>query len=112
MTKREFFEAVISANISEELTTEAQNYIAKLDSANEKRKGKTSKAAAENAIVRQTILEALTHEPILGTELAEEVGLSTNRVIGLMRQAVRDGSVTATKVKVTGKGERIAYALS
>lgn len=112
MTKREFFEAVISANINEELTAEAQSYIAKLDSANEKRKGKTSKAAAENAVVRQTILEALTHEPILGAELAEKVGLSTNRVVGLMRQAVADGSVTATKVKVTGKGKRTAYALA
>lgn len=112
MTKREFFEAVINANINEELTAEARNYISKMDSANEKKRGKTSKAAAENAVVRKTVFEALTTEPILATELAEKVGLSTNKVIGLMRQLVTDGAVTATKVKVKGKGERTAYALS
>lgn len=112
MTKREFFEAVINANINKELTAEARNYISKMDSANEKKRGKTSKAAAENAVVRKTVFEALTTEPILATELAEKVGLSTNKVVGLMRQLVTDGAVTATKVKVTGKGERTAYALS
>lgn len=111
MTKREFFEAVIEANVNEELTTEARNYISKMDSANEKKRGKTSKAAAENAVVRKTVFEALTTEPILATELAEKVGLSTNKVVGLMRQLVADGTVEATKVKVTGKGERTAYAL-
>ncbi len=112
MTKREFFEAVIDANFNEELTTEARNYISKMDAANEKKRGKTSKAAAENAVVRKTVFEALTSEPILATELAEKVGLSTNKVVGLMRQLVTDGAVTATKVKVVGKGERTAYALS
>lgn len=108
MTRREMFEAIVNGNITDEVVTMAQNEIVKMDERNAKRKGKLSKNALANEPIKAHILEVLTDAPMVASEVAEKVGISTQKASALLRQI--DGLVV-TEVKVKGKGKVKGYAL-
>lgn len=108
MTRREMFEAIVNGNITDEVVTMAKNEITKMDERNAKRKGKPSKNALANEPIKVQILEVLTDTPMVASEVAEKVGISTQKASALLRQI--DG-LTVTEVKVKGKGKVKGYAL-
>lgn len=108
MTKREMFEAIVNGNITDEVVTMAKNEITKMDERNAKRKGKPSKNALANEPIKAQILEVLTDVPMVASDVAEKVGISTQKASALLRQI--DG-LTVTEVKVKGKGKVKGYAL-
>ena len=59
MTYREFYNAVLNANISDEMNETAVEFLSKLDSRNEKRKNTVTKDKAEAASRRDMVLEFL-----------------------------------------------------
>lgn len=109
MTKREMFEAIVNGNVTEEVVNMAKNEIIKLDERNEKRRNTLSKTAKENEPIKEAILGILTDVPMVASDVAEKVGISTQKASALLRQI--DG-LNVTEVKVKGKGKVKGYALA
>lgn len=118
MTTREFYQAVIDANISEELTAFAVAGVEKLDHALSLRKDSAAKKAlekeAERAPIRDAIMAVMTTEPKTATTLIEEAGveIKPQAIPSLLKGLCEAGTVVKTEVKVTGKGKQRGYALA
>ena len=115
MTNREFFAAVINANISEDVTKHAEAAVAKLDAALEQRKNKVSpkeqEKAAADAVIREAIFAAITELPKTEGELAAAAGVTGPKARAELRKLVAEGRVVSTEVKVAGKGKCKGYSL-
>lgn len=118
MTNREFYQAVINANINDELTAFATAGIEKLDHTNSLRKDVTAKKAqekeAERAPIRDAIMAVMTTESKTATTLIEEAGveIKPQAIPSLLKDLVESGTVVKSDVKVTGKGKQRGYALA
>ena len=114
MTNREFLTAIASGTINEDVQAHAVASLEKLDAANLARKNKPSKKALENApIIEQIVNEVLTVDtPMTAGQVAEAVGISTQKASALLRSIVAAGTAVATDVKVAGKGTVKAYSLA
>lgn len=111
MTNREFLTAVISADLSEEMTKHAADLLTKMDERNAKRNSTPSKTAIANEPIKAAIAEVLTDEPQTATDIAAKVEVSTQKASALLRQLVADGKAVQSEVKVPKKGKQKAYAL-
>ena len=112
MTQREFFTAIVNANISDDLTTFATESIAKLDARNAKRAEKPSKTQRENEPIKASIVDFLANGSHLASEIASGCEISVSKASALCRQLVLDGVLTSTDVKVKGKGTQKSYSLA
>lgn len=113
MTNREFFNAIVSANVSDELTAFAQEAIAKLDKRNEARSSKPSKVALANAPVKEAIVAFLAeHANAVASDIATGCEITTQKASALCRQLVEDGMLTSEEVKVPKRGKVKAYRLA
>lgn len=116
MTNREFFEAVINADVNDELTTFAEAAITKLDATNKKRRANAAVKAAEKeavkAPIREAIVNCITSEPKTATTLIAEAGveIKPQAIPSLLKGLVEDGTLVKSAVKVTGKGKQVGYA--
>ena len=108
MTNRDFYNAVINANINEEMTSFATEAIAKLDERNAKRASKPSKTQIANEPIIKAIAEVLTDEPMLASKIAELCGISVNKASALAKKVE---GVKVVDVKVKGKGTQKGYFL-
>ena len=106
MTNREFFNAVIANEITEDVIAHATEGLAKLDARNAKRASAPSKKSIENAPLIAKIAELLTSEPKLASEVAKELEISTQKASALLRQIE---NVSVCDVKVKGKGTQKGY---
>ena len=111
MTKREFLNAVIEANVNEELSAFAVAEIGKLDKRNEAKSSKPSKTAIANEPIKADIVKMLKGREEVATA-SEALGLTTQKVSALCRQLVEGGTLTATEVKVPKKGKVKAYHIA
>lgn len=109
MTKRDFYNAIANGQITDELMNFATEQIARMDSANEKRKNTLSKKQEENEAVKVEILTHLDTEPKTATTIGELMGISTQKASALLRQLVNDGKATVTEVKIPKKGTQKGY---
>lgn len=118
MTNREFFEAVINANINDELTAFATAGIEKLDHTNSLRKDAAAKKAvekeAERAPIRDAIMAVMTSEPKTASTLIADAGveIKPQAIPSLLKGLVEDGTIVKSDVKVAGKGTQKGYALA
>ena len=112
MTKREFMTKVAAIE-DVELAEYAQAELEKMDAANEKRKEKTSKKAEENQpLIDRIVAEILSAEPMLTSDVAAAMELTTPKASALCRAAVAQGKAIQHDVKVKGKGNQKAYSLA
>ena len=109
MTNRDFYNAVINANINEEMTSFATEAIAKLNERNAKRASKPSAKQKENEPIIKAISEVLTSEPMLASKIAELCGISVNKASALAKKVE---GVQSVDVKVKGKGTQKGYFLA
>ena len=118
MTNREFYTAIVEANLNDELTAYATAAIEKLDATNEKRRETNAKKALEKeatrAPIREAIVSVLTAEPKTATTLIAEAGveIKPQAMPSLLKGLIEDGTVVKSSVKVTGKGKQVGYALA
>ena len=117
MTEREFYTAVIEANINDELTGFATKGIEKIDKANEARKVKTAEKAvakeAEKAPIREAIYAVITTgEGKTASDLIAEAGvdIKPQAIPSLLKPLIEAGKVIKTDLKVKGKGAVRGYA--
>ena len=108
MTNREFYNAVISNAVTEEVIAHAQNALVKLDERNAKRANTPSKTQIANEPIIKAIAEVLTNEPMLASEIANAVGISTPKASALAKKVE---GVNIVDVKVKGKGTQKGYYL-
>ena len=111
MTNREFYNAIVKANINADITAHATAEIAKLDKKNAKRKATEGQIKTENKPLAEAILSALAGGSMLSANLAQAVGVSTQKVNGVAGEMFKLGMIDKFKVKVKNKGEQTAYAL-
>ena len=105
MTNREFFTEIAKADVAQELKDFALEGIAKLDKKNASRSDKPTKAQIENAPLLEKIMEILTEEtPMLSTDVALELGVTTNKATGLLGTLYKEGKVDKVDIKVPKKG--------
>lgn len=109
MTKREFLNAVIEQVADAELKLYAEKELTKMDERNAKRSHTPSKTAIANEPIKAQIKSILTDEPHTASEIANTVGISTQKASALLRQI--DG-LNVTEIKVKGKGKVKGYALA
>lgn len=116
MIKREFLDAVIEANISEEVTEYAIDQKAAMDAANEKNRAKAAEKRAEKdaekAPIRDAIFAVITEEPKTATTLIAEaeVEIKPQAIPALMKAYVEAGIVVKENIKVAGKkGTQVGY---
>ena len=118
MTQREFYEAIVNANVSEEITAFATKSIETLDKRNETRREKAAEKAvakeAEKAPIREAILAVITAEPKTASTLIAEAGveIKPQAIPSLLKPLIEDGVVYKADIKVKGKGTQRGYALT
>lgn len=113
MTMREFFNAVLGANINEEMNAKATEEIAKLDKKNEKRSSKPSKVALANEPIKAKIVEFVTSKgKSIASEIAEGLEITTQKASALCRQLVEAGVFVSGETKIPKKGKVKFYAIA
>lgn len=101
MTNREFFNAIINANVSDELTAHATAELEKLDKRN---------THLENEPIKAHLLEILAVKPMTASEIHEaDASLSTQKISSLCRQLVEAGKLAVEDVKIPKKGKQKQY---
>ena len=111
MTIREFYQAVIEANINDELTTKATELIAALDARNEKRKNTETKEKKETAERRAAVLAFLQSHDGAWTrdQISFEIDMDPAKVSGACKGLIDAGLVEKSEVKVE-KARKVAYS--
>lgn len=111
MTNREFYNAVITNAINDEVVAFAQESIAKLDKKNATR---SSKSKEVNEPIKARILDFLDgRDFVLGTDVAKSFGneFTTQKIIGLLNELVKVGLCEKSEVKIEKVGKRMAYKI-
>ena len=112
MTNREFFNAIISANVSDELTAHATAELEKLDARNKARSSKPSKTQLENEPIKAHLLEILAVKPMTANEIHNtDPNLSSSKISTLCGQLAKEGKVSIQEIKVPKVGKRNQYSL-
>ena len=106
MTQREFYNAVITSVDNDELKDFATSALAKLDERNAKRAAKPSKTQIANEPIIKAIADLLTSEPMLASEIASALEISTPKASALVKKVE---GVSVCDVKVKGKGTQKGY---
>lgn len=112
MTNRQFFEKVVAANVSAELTEFATAAIKKLDDKNENRKTKGTPTQRANAELKVQILDFMNenvNRVYTAKELADNFGVVTQKISPLMKQIADTGAIDVLDVKDSKKNKVKGY---
>lgn len=113
MTEREMLNAVVNGTLTDEVIEKAKERLEALDKRNEKRKSTPSKSVLENAKVKDDIVEFLKDKDFtLGTDIAEGMGVSKNKIASLCSTMAKDGVLVAIEKSVPKVGKRKAYKVA
>ena len=120
MTNRDFYNAIINADLTailedemaESVKEHAKAALGKLDATNEKRRNSTSKKEEENLpIMEQIVNEVLSFEPMTASDVGAVVGISHNKATPILKMAVARGLAGVKDIKVPKKGMQKGYFL-
>ena len=113
MTNREFYNAIINGEVTDEVVAMAKAEIEKLDARNEKRRNTLTKEQKENEDRKAVILAYLKdNAKALAADIGHACDYSTQRVSALCKQLVESGDIKVEDIKVKGKGVLKAYSLA
>ena len=73
MTKREFYEAIVTGTVTEEMQAMAADFIEKMNAQNAARREKVTAKQAENAVLVEKVVEMLGTEPLTATDIASNL---------------------------------------
>lgn len=106
MTQKDFYKAVAEGNITAEVQDYAQERYTKLSQPTAKQK--------ENEALKTQILEYLGEvgKPVISTDLAGEMNVSTSKITGLCGVLIKEGKIAVTDVVLPKIGSRKAYSLA
>ncbi len=112
MTKREFLDAVINKNLSDETTAFATKELAQIDAGLEKRRNTLTPKQEENLKIVEVLVAELSDEPMTAT-MVYNLGIdgvtSIQKANSLLGMAAREGLANVVEVAVKGKGKQKGY---
>ena len=108
MTMREFYNAVIEAKVSDEVTAKAEAEVAKLDARNEKRTSKPSKLSESDIPLIAKLEDYLEGKKMIASDIAKALEMTPNKVASLAKASDK---IVITKTRVKGR-EVNEYSLS
>ena len=112
MTQRNFYENVIAANLSDEMTEFAQSMIDKLDKKNETRRTTKSKSQIANDGIKTEILNSMKADTVYTAGIvATDFEISTQKASALLKQLVESGNLEVIEGYKTSKGKVKGYKL-
>lgn len=109
MTRKDFYNAVIEANISEDMNKFAEKELVKLAHEAEYRRNTPTKKQRENEDIKAVILTHFTAVSLSGAEVAESVGITPQKANALLRQLVSEGKLSVEEIK---NGKRLVNSYS
>lgn len=113
MTQREFYNAIIEANLSEEITDFCKEAIVRLEMRKKARSAKPTKTQIENAAIKEKIIEFGSNRTtgFFAGDIAKEFELSIQKASGICTQMRKEGILKDIEVKVKGKGKLKQYSV-
>ena len=112
MTQRNFYENVIAANLSDEMTEFAQSMIDKLDKKNETRRTTKSKSQIANDGIKTEILNSMKADTVYTAGIvATDFEISTQKASALLKQLAETGILEVLDKYKTDKGKVKGYKL-
>ena len=115
MTYKAFYNEVIKANISDEMTAFAENAIKVLDNKAAKRAENGTAKQRANEVIKADIVKAMENGTVYTAAAIVAMGIdgvtNTQKVSPLMAQLAKAGIVEVSEVKVKGKGKVNGYTL-
>lgn len=116
MNAREFHNAILNADVAEELKAYSKAELEKLDARNAKRKNTPTKAQVANEPIKTALYELVAAAPngLTASVAAEKMGegVSTQKASALLGQLATAGKLTKSEVKVKGKGKQVLYTVA
>ena len=110
MTKREFYTAITEAEVAAELKEFAVAEIEKLDAENARNAAKRAEKAKENEPYFEKILALISADPVVASEIAAHLEVSTSKASSLLRTMVKDGKIAEYPEKIkSGKSKVNGY---
>ena len=110
MTKREFYTAITEAELAAELKEFAVAEIEKLDAENARNAAKRAEKAKENEPYFERILALVSDQPVVASEVAAQLEVSTSKASSLLRTMVKDEKIAEYPEKIkSGKTKVIGY---
>ena len=110
MTYREFYTAVSKANVSEDIALFALEALGKLDKKNENKRKSTSPNQKANEDFKTDILTDMEANPnriYTAKEIADQFGVSTQKVSALLKQMVDNGNIIKYDNIKDSKGNKV-----
>jgi predicted HTH transcriptional regulator len=112
-TNRDGFNAVINGKVDDEVKAWAMAELAKLDAKNDKRRNtKTKEQVANEGIMNDIVAYIKANGAQIASELANALGISTQKASALCKILVDGGELTVADKKVKGKGTVKEYSLA
>lgn len=111
MTNREFFKKVITLTEDTEIIEIAEKELEKLNKKAENNKKKREEKQAEYKPYETKILALLKEKPMLSSELATAIELSTSKTVAILNYMTENGLVIGGMVKVQKVGNRKQWKL-
>lgn len=107
-----FMTAVLNTEgITPEMETFAKAEIAKIEGKNAKRRATPTAAQKANAEMLTAFIAGMTDtETVTASTAAVRMGVTVQKASALLQSGVKSGALTASEVKVKGKGTVKAYA--
>lgn len=113
MTQKEFFNAIIEANINDDVTAVAKGFLERLEARKEKRSTKPTKAQLENIALMNKIIEFSREYPegVFASDVAANFEISIQKASALCYQLTKHGQMMDEEVKVKNKGKLKKYTV-
>ena len=112
MTNREFYNAVIEANVNDELTAFATTALEQMDSRLATRRSTESKAQKENTLLAENLFNVMeAGTTYTAAMLGEMLEVSTAKATNVAKTLLAQGKVEVSEVKQSGKRPVKGYTI-
>lgn len=111
MTRKEFFNAIITANINEELNEFAAAELEKMETQRERAaKHRRTAASSKNEPMKADFISFIIENgATTASDLAARFEIPTQRATGLAGRLVKEGRLVKSEVKIPKVGKRVCY---
>lgn len=111
MTRKEFFNAIITANINEELNEFATAELEKLEAQRERAaEHRRTAASSKNEPMKADFISFIIENgATTANDLAARFEISVQRATGLAGSLVKEGRLAKSEVKIPKVGKRVCY---
>lgn len=111
MTRKEFLNAVITANIDEELNELAAAELKKMEAQQERAANhRRIVASSKNEPLKADFISfIIKNGAITANDLAARFEISTQKATGIAGSLVKEGRLTKSEVKIPKVGKRVCY---